>query len=216
MKTLFYVTGNKHKREEYTIFMDSEQYFGKNLRELVSVQFVDLSIEENLEVDLVKMVSHEVLAAYNEIQVPCIVEHAGLIFEDYRDNNYPGGLTKPMWNTLGDRFIDETHSANRPVIAQAAVAYCNGKRVKTFIGETRGTIAPRPRGSRDFYWDTIFIPHDDARNPEHLTYAEIATRATLGVAFKLKEFSQSARAMRAFFEYFLSAEEDYRFWPYLR
>lgn len=216
MKTLFYVTGNEHKKEEYTIFMDSEQHLGKNLRELVSVQFIDLSIEENLEVDLTKMVSHEVVAAYNKIQVPCIVEHAGLIFEDYRNNNYPGGLTKPMWNTLGDRFVDETHSANRRVTAQAAVAYCNGKRIRTFVGETRGTIADHPRGDRKFYWDTIFVPHDDTKNPDHLTYAEIATSTTLGIEYKLKEFSQSARAMRAFYDYFLSDEEDYRFWPYLR
>ena len=37
-----------------------------------------------------------------------------------------GGLTKPMWDTLLDRFVDETKSAGRHATARAVVAYCDG------------------------------------------------------------------------------------------
>jgi hypothetical protein len=61
-----------------------------------------------------------VASAYAQVKVPCIVEHAGLIFDDYKDRSYPGGLTKPMWNTLRDRFIEETRSANRGATARGS------------------------------------------------------------------------------------------------
>src|SRR5262249_33080905 len=152
-------------------------------------------------VDLTVMVRQEVVRAYSQIQVPCIVEHAGLIFEDYRDSWYPGGLTKPMWNTLGDKFIKETNSAGRRAIARAVIAYCDGKQTYTFTGETLGTLAKRPRGSRRFYWDTVFIPDDHSSKTGGKTYAEICDDASLGLAYKMTKFSQSARAMLAFLRF---------------
>ena len=62
-----------------------------------------VEIKEVLETDLRTMVMAEVTEAYSNIKVPCIVEHAGLIFDEYR--SYPGGLTKPMWDFLGEKFI---------------------------------------------------------------------------------------------------------------
>ncbi len=39
----------------------------------------------------------------------CIVEHAGVIFDEHKDLSYPGKLTKPMWDTL-----QETTAAEGP------------------------------------------------------------------------------------------------------
>jgi inosine/xanthosine triphosphate pyrophosphatase family protein len=110
-----------------------------------------------------------------------------------------------MWDTLRERFIEETHSANRRAIARAVVAYCDGMQIKTFIGERMGTIADRPRGNREFYWDTIFIPDDPTGRAKNLTYAEIVDDPGLGLEFKIKELSQSSKAMTAFLEYRLFA-----------
>jgi inosine/xanthosine triphosphate pyrophosphatase family protein len=153
------------------------------------------------------MVFEEVISAYSQLKIPCIVEHAGLIFSEYADKSYPGGLTKPMWDTLQDRFVDETKSAGRSAIARAVVAYCDGKQVKTFVGERAGTIADRPRGSREFYWDTVFIPEDPSGRCNNLTYAEIVERADLGLAYKIRELSQSSTAIKSFLEYCLKAGE---------
>jgi XTP/dITP diphosphohydrolase len=153
------------------------------------------------------MVSAEVISAYSQLKIPCIVEHAGLIFSEYADRSYPGGLTKPMWDTLQDRFVDETKSAGRNAIARAVVAYCDGKQVKTFVGERAGTIADRPRGARDFYWDTVFIPDDSSGHSSNLTYAEIVERPDLGLSYKVRELSQSSTAIKDFLQYRLKAGE---------
>ena len=148
------------------------------------------------------MVKHEVKSAYSRLRVPCVVEHAGLVFGDYADKNYPGGLTKPMWNTLGLEFITETQSAGRSAIARAAVGYCDGQTTYAFVGETLGKISSEPRGDRSFYWDTIFVPDDD--NPDGMTYAEIVAHPKMGLAHKVLRQSQSSRAMAAFLEWRLT------------
>src|SRR5262249_28891850 len=136
--------------------------------------FRDNRIQEELQSDLEVLVQAEVRKAYAQVRVPCIVEHAGLVFEAYVSNWYPGGLTKPMWDILQTKFVKETNSGNRPTLARAVVAYCDGKSVYTFMGETRGRIAKRARGGRKFYWDTVFIPDDHATGkPGRRTYAEI-------------------------------------------
>ena len=161
----------------------------------------EVQVQETLEIDLEVLVREEVKRAYSEIGIPCIVEHAGLIFEEYEHQSYPGGLTKPMWNALGDGFLKETQSAGRRAIARAVVGYCNGRTIRTFVGDASGRLANEVRGSREFYWDTVFIPdleRDDSASG--LTYAEIADDHRFGLKYKMKNISQSAKAMLSFLQ----------------
>src|SRR5579885_1125004 len=159
-----YVTSNKFKVEESKVFCDRCTLAdGTRVRDAVIFEIRRLIIPETLEVDLVKMVREEARVAYGAIKVPCIVEHAGLIFQEYSTDGYPGGLTKPMWNTLGRRFLRETNSKNRRAVARAVVGYCDGKTTSALGGDTQGTLARAPRGSREFYWDTILIPDDPTK-----------------------------------------------------
>jgi XTP/dITP diphosphohydrolase len=193
-----YVTSSDFKKEENRVFAQHCEVKRARVKDSFEFEFRNVPIRELLEVDLTVMVREEVLRAYSQIQVPCIVEHAGLIFDDYRDSWYPGGLTKPMWNTLGDRFLKETNSAGRRAVARAVVAYCDGKRTYTFVGETPGTLADSPRGSRHFYWDTVFIPEDPSGKTAGKTYAEICDDRSLGLPYKMINLSQSSRAMVEF------------------
>ena len=159
MENIIYVTTSTFKRDENTAFARVAKFSdGIPVSRLFTFEFRSVPVVETLEVDLCALVESEVKKAYQAIRIPCIVEHAGLVFDDYANKSYPGGLTKPMWNALGDRFVSETHSAGRRAVARAAIGYCDGKSVKTFLGETEGYIAPEPRGNRSFYWDTILIP----------------------------------------------------------
>ncbi len=197
-----YVTSNKFKREENEAFLrECALADGRRINDVFEFDIRPVPIQEILNVDLAVMVSAEVVSAYSQLKVPCIVEHAGLIFSEYSDRSYPGGLTKPMWDTLRDRFVEETKSTGRRAIARAVVAYCDGKQVQTFVGERAGTIADRPRGSREFYWDTVFIPEDSSGRSRGLTYAEIVESTDLGLAYKIRELSQSSAAMTSFLEY---------------
>lgn len=200
-----FVTSSSFKREENAAFAAScEMADGTPVRDLFVFNIADNTIKETLDVSLGEMVSREAKAAYSRLKRPCIVEHAGLVFEDYAHHGYPGGLTKPMWDTLGPNFLDETHSAGRPAQAVAAIGYCDGKKVRTFLGETIGTLASEPRGDREFYWDTVFVPRDS--NVEGLTYAEIVS--THGLAHKMSQHSQSSKAMLAFLAWRRENEPD--------
>jgi len=212
MQVINYVTSSKFKMDENVVFRsECVLKSGQKIDEVFEFVFRSEQIKEILEVDLHVMVQAEVVNAYSKIKVPCIVEHAGLIFEDYKDRLYPGGLTKPMWDTLKERFIAETGSKGRRAIARAVVAYCDGKSIRTFTGETPGTIADAPRGSREFYWDTIFIPDGTSGAAVGKTYAEIVDDASLGLVYKMKHLSQSGKAMKEFLEFISSQPRD-DFW----
>lgn len=207
-----YVTSSEFKQQENKVFVEHCEVDGVPVKDEFEFEFRDNKIQEELEADLNVMVQAEVRKAYSRVRVPCIVEHAGLVFEDYAGVSYPGGLTKPMWNILQDKFVKETNSEERRAIARAVVAYCDGKGVHTFSGETNGRIAKYPRGSRKFYWDTVFIPDDQVTGqPGKLTYGEICEDPTQGLPYKMKHLSQSAKAMIALLK-FLRAHPQPDLW----
>lgn len=86
------------------------------------------------------------------------------------------------------------------------MAYCDGMSVKTFVDETRGQIATEARGSRMFYWDTVFVPKGIEGAIAGNTYAEISDNPSFGLEFKVLKLSQSTLAMVEFLEYFSRAK----------
>lgn len=199
---IVYVTSSSFKREENEIFVERcALEDGSPVGDIFEFDIRPVPIQEILNVDLEAMVSAEVVSAYSQLKVPCIVEHAGLVFSEYADASYPGGLTKPMWDTLKDRFVEETGSAGRAAIARAVIAYCDGMTVRTFVGERKGNIADKPRGKREFYWDTVFVPEDPSGKTTGLTYAEIAESPSFGLDYKIGVLSQSSLAMKEFLQY---------------
>jgi XTP/dITP diphosphohydrolase len=203
-----YVTSSSFKIEENKVFLKNCK-LSDNTPISTNFEFRlhSLNIAEILEIDLVKMVKCEVKEAYSRLKIPCIVEHAGLIFEKYKAVNYPGGLTKPLWNAFNSDFLVETNSSNQRAIAKAVVAYCDGRNIFTFIGETEGVLSAELKGSRNFYWDTVFIPDGSGG----LTYSEIVDQH--GLDEKITKYSQSTKAMINFLDYIKSQPND-EFWRY--
>jgi XTP/dITP diphosphohydrolase len=199
---IVYVTSSEYKREESAVFSQHCALSDRTpVHDLFEFEFRDRPVLQILEVDIEKMVREGVAKAYSEIAVPCIVEYAGLIFDKYKSELYPGGLTKAMWNSLGDSFITETNSAHTRAIARAVIGYCDGLKIHTFVGETFGTLAEFPRGDRRFYWDTVFMPDDPTGKAAGKTYSEIVVDHTLGLSYKMQHLSQSAKAMQALLEF---------------
>lgn len=205
---IVYVTGSEYKRAENAIFVEHATLSdGQPVKEVADFEIRPVEIKETLEISIAKMVLAEAKSAYAALKVPCVVEHAGLVLGEYakrsEDEQYPGGLTKPMWNALGEKFLDELQGNGRNVVAKAVVGYCDGVRMYTFTGSTPGTLANEIRGERAFYWDTVFVPdeQDDSKNE---TYAELVT--SRGLEYKVCELSQSSRAMVKFLEWFRSED----------
>jgi inosine/xanthosine triphosphate pyrophosphatase family protein len=65
--------------------------------------------------------------------------------------------------------------------------------IHTFVGETKGCLSSTPRGTRQFYWDTIFCPDGFSGK----TYAEIVKDDRSGLGDKLA-ISQSIQALKKF------------------
>jgi len=210
MISVTYVTSSPYKREEIELIMQRDLASGAKINTRFTLVLERLAIKEQLEVNIEELVRAEVKNAYAQLRIPCLVEHGGLIFEKYAGRDYPGGLTKAMWDVLGDDFVRETDSAGLSAIARSCVGYCDGKQVVTFTGETHGQIAREPRGARAFYWDTIFMPNDPDGPGEGLTYAEIVDTPGLGLAYKI-ELSQSTKALSQLFEYRLNNSPE--LWP---
>jgi len=197
-RTIFYATRNSFKNEELSIISLKQSFrdpknIERKIGELIDFRVSDISTEEPLEIDLCEMIRHKARSAYRTILYPCIVEHAGLILEKNAAEGFPGGLTQPMWDALHpEGFLARTGCAGERAIARAVVGYCDGMQTHTFVGETTGTIADAPRGSREFYWDVVFCPDEGGGK----TYAEMTDEAD-GLEKKLA-ISQSTKAIRAF------------------
>jgi len=199
--TVYYATSSSFKRAEIEVLRKEPLGVGKEadpnpIGDYCDLQFTDVSTNEPLEISLSKMVDHKVRSAYRQLLTPCIVEHAGLILEKQDTKGFPGGLTQPMWDSLeAEEFLERVGRPGEIAIAQAVVGYCDGVNVWTFVGETKGTLATKPKGQREFYWDTVFCPDEFGGK----TYAEVCEQQD-GLARKLT-VSQSAKAMRQFVEH---------------
>src|ERR1043166_506274 len=199
---VIYCSWSPFKKEEWEAAKDSFELSGKKLEQLFDVEFRDVPTSEPLLCDLEAMVRVKVESAYRGVRVPCIVEHAGLILDGYQAKSFPGGLTQPMWDALGaDRFVASCSSLTDRAIARAVVGYCDGLNIRTFVGETHGMLTASPRGSRAFYWDTVFCPDGGSGR----TYAEMVGSDKSGLVDKLR-LSQSIKALMDFMAYRLSNE----------
>jgi inosine/xanthosine triphosphate pyrophosphatase family protein len=203
--SVIYCSWSPFKKEEWGCIKDVfelDEKPGYKLGQLINLEFRNVPTTEPLLCDLEKMVSFKVESAYRSVRVPCIVEHAGLVLEGYQEKSFPGGLTQPMWDALdAPGFVASCSTLSTRATARAVIGYCDGMNIKTFVGETNGSLAATPRGSRAFYWDTIFCPDgfDDR------TYAEIVGDERSGLIKKL-EVSQSIKALKKFMAYRLENE----------
>jgi XTP/dITP diphosphohydrolase len=197
-RTIYYATRSAFKKQELETICSSTKFIDpqnneRNIGDLIEFKISEIVTEEPLEIDLCEMVRHKARSAYRTILAPCIVEHAGLVLDKNEDVGFPGGLTQPMWDALKpEGFLSRIGCGGERAIARAFVGYCDGKHIYTFVGETKGTIADIPRGSRDFYWDVVFCPDDGGGK----TYAEISSE-TNGLQTKIS-MSQSTKAISSF------------------
>ncbi len=172
MSLIYFNTVNKSKIKEIKlIFKDLKS----NLR------FLENPITEILSDNLEEVILNKAAQAYKKADVPVIVEH-GAIFIDYLQG-YPGALSKPMWDLLGERICDLVpKDEKRTAMAASAVCYCDGMKRVHVIESTPGFLSVKGKGKHGFQWDPVFIPLGQKQ-----TYAEMTTKEKL-------KYSQAAKA----------------------
>jgi len=140
----------------------------------------------------------------------CKLKDGSFVRDHFEFQIYNENITERLKVNLEDMVHAEVIEAYSKlkipcIVEHAAIAYCNGMEIKIFRGETKGKLSAIPRGDREFYWDTVFMP-DGAGDQ---TYAEIVKLS--GLEEKILKYSQSAKAMLEFLEY-LKEEPKNELW----
>ncbi len=189
MKNLTFVTGNKAKAKDVQKILD------------FPINIVDLDLDEIQELDLEKVATHKVSEAYKKINSPVFVDDVGFYIEAW--NNFPGPLIKwvlKSGNGRSELLLEMLKNVKqRNATAKLAVAYHDGKKIRCFLGEVRGTIATEVRAGNNFGfgWDSIFIPKGFNKTYGEMTFKEKNKISHRRKAFdKFKKYLDSQRTKK--------------------
>lgn len=153
---IYFVTASKFKVAEvqnYLQYLKSKSLINPNLK----VSIVNQALQEILHPNIELIVRKKALEAYEHLSLPCAVEHSGLFMDELP--NLPGGMGQLIWDAVGERMCSFLRQGDsRGATARSIIGYCDGRKVRLYIGETRGMVATRARGNYKFLWDPIFIP----------------------------------------------------------
>jgi non-canonical purine NTP pyrophosphatase (RdgB/HAM1 family) len=146
LRKIMFITGNPGKAEQLSRYLN----YPVDHKKLDMIEIQSLDIEE--------VAKHKALEAYKKIKKPIIIDDNSLIIHAF--GNLPGTLIKWFGSEIGfenfGKLLDPYK--DRSATAIVAVTFYNGKILKTFLGEEKGTIAKKSAGENGFGWDIIFIP----------------------------------------------------------
>jgi len=153
---IYFVTKNRYKIDELRGYLEHFK-----VREHLSfdLRTVERAVQEILHRDINVIVRRKALEAYEDLGVPCVVEHGGLFMDALP--GLPGGIGQLMWDAVGDRmcgFLNPDDS--RRAVARSVIGYCDGRQIWTYGGETWGHVTEARRGEYAFNWDPIFVPDE--------------------------------------------------------
>ena len=173
---IYFLSSNKYKIEEVSSILGSSK---------IVIESVKMKIDEIQSANIEDIACDKVIKAFEKIGHPVMVEQTGLYLRDF--SLLPGGLTQLFWDALEAekfcKYFGNTETSQ--IIAKTLIAYCDGKRIHTFLGEINGIVASSPKGDRTFQWDCVFIPEGNSK-----TFAEMG-------AYK-NEISMRRKALEKF------------------
>lgn len=155
-KKILVATGNKGKVQEFSDILQ------------IPLEFIDIDIDEVQSMNLAYVSKRKTEEAFKILKKPVITDDVGVFIEVW--NNFPGPFVKYANQIMGLKKILELlkNEKNRNVIVKSAVSYHDGKKIHTFIGEVKGTLALEERGSDGWGFDPVIIPEGEIK-----TYAEM-------------------------------------------
>jgi len=148
MKDIYIATSNPRKAVESGLIL--EEYGFK-------LKIAKVNLSESLTVDVDEIIKKKIIDAFSIIKRPVFVEHGGLYIDAL--DGLPGGLSKPIVFILKNKLCDIIPvSESRNAEASLQIAYCDGMKIHYFQSSIKGKISLKPKGSREYYYDEIFIP----------------------------------------------------------
>ena len=153
MKTINFVTTNKHKFEEV-----------KQILSEFNIEVKQLEIEKiEPRGEMMKTIAKnaaELIAS--KVKLPVVLEDTGIFFEAY--NNFPGPLPKFVFESIGYKGILKLlEGEKRDAYFKTVAAYCKpGEEAVLFEGISKGKINEKPVNlDKDVMpYERIFIPEE--------------------------------------------------------
>lgn len=190
---IYFVTANEKKiaesDERLKRFVDRPQT-RKRVRLEIEICPFKKHLDELLDTNIESIVRNKVIEAYRVVRLPCVVEHGGLFLDAWGGSKgLLGGLGQIVWDAVGEGMCGFLRAEDtRGAEAQSIIGYCDGRRVRTYPGRTKGEVTEHARGDRGFRWDPIFKPTGC-----DLTYGEMAPEVK-------RETSPDEKAWDLFFQ----------------
>lgn len=177
MDSITFITGNQHKADYLARFLGG------------TVTHHKLDLDELQSLDHRKVLDHKVRQAYDILKQPVLVEDVAMTLSAM--GRLPGTFIKYFVEELGPegicRMLDGFET--REAIAVVTYALYDGKKIRYFEGEMRGTIAKKPAGTRGFGYDPIFINDGYKKTRGEMTQEEYDLNSgRFRALHKLKEF----------------------------
>ncbi len=156
----YFATGNENKLKEVNAIL------GYNLEQ------IKIDLYEPQGINLVQIASEKAKDAFYKTGKIVLVEDTGIEFNAW--GGLPGPLIKWFLDTVGNEGIIKMIEGfeNRSVVAKTVVAFYDGKKTHSFVGEIKGKISDSIQGDDGFGWDPIFIPEGYDKSFAEMTKEE--------------------------------------------
>ena len=154
-----FVTSNPGKVKEFRQILEPE----------IKVNHIKISYPELRSDDPEEIAGMSAKMLANKLKKAVVVEDSGLFIKAL--NDFPGTCSAYIHKRIGLNGIIKLMEGvkERTCFYKSAVAYCEpNKKPVSFLGEEKGTVAKRVRGSFGFGHDPIFISEGNNK-----TYGEI-------------------------------------------
>jgi len=183
-RVAFLVTSNIHK------FNEARRVFYEY--SIATLMLKKISVIEVQDDDIEKIAEASAKDAVRKIDLPIIVEDAGLFIKALKD--FPGPFSSHAYRTIGNDGILKLMQglSDRSARFKSVVAFQRPKMNEPlcFSGEVKGKIVKKKRGNQGFGFDPIFQPSNSST-----TFAEMSLE-------EKNKHSHRASAIREFAEWY--------------
>lgn len=178
-RLIFFVTENTHK------FNEARSVLAEYNIAVAMIKTRTLEIQDD---DIENIARFRALHAAREVNLPVIVEDAGLFIDAL--GGFPGPYSSYVYRKIGLEGILKLLDgvSNRSARFKSVVAFCDpDNNLKCFHGIVEGRISSEVRGASGFGFDPIFEPNESLGK----TFGEMTTEEKC-------RFSHRAKALREF------------------
>ncbi|MFX1449954.1 MAG: XTP/dITP diphosphatase [Promethearchaeota archaeon] len=177
---IYFASSNKNKLKEVNSILNA---YGVNVEALL------LESPEIQSDDPEEIARFSVKFAFNKIKHPVFVEDSGLFIEAL--NGFPGPYSSYVYKTIGNDGILKLmqNKENRTANFKSIIAYSEATNfIKTFIGQTSGTISTEILKGNNGGWgfDPIFLPEEGNKR----TYAEMGIEEKNKISHRKKSLEK--------------------------